>query len=115
MLNLVPLLMNWGDNLLQLENFSLNIKIEFCLEKTSIIKKNTTLEEPWKFKLFDDDCGDLEKYIPIVIPHIEGHSFWYSGMIMHQMILVDGFQKVDYRITFQGHGLKCDGKWRLWW
>ena len=65
--------------------------------------------------MFDDDCGDLEKYIPIVIPHIEGYSFWYSGMIMHQMILGDRFQKGDYRITFQGHGLKCDGKWRLWW
>ena len=85
------------------------------VEYVEEIKKNTTLEEPWKFKLFDDDCGDLEKYIPIVIPHIEGHSFWYSGMIMHQMILGDGFQKGDYRITFQGHGLKCDGKWRLWW
>ena len=26
--------------------------------------------------LFDDD-GDLEKYIPYIIPHMEGHSFWY--------------------------------------
>ena len=85
------------------------------LEYVKEIKKNTTLEEPWKFKLFDDDCGDLEQYIPIVVPHIEGHSFWYSGMIMHQMILGDNFRKGDYRITFQGHGLKCDGKWRLWW
>ena len=85
------------------------------VEYVEEIKKNTTLEEPWKFKLFDDDCGDLEKYIPIVIPHIEGYSFWYSGMIMHQMILGDRFKKGDYRITFQGHGLKCDGKWRLWW
>ena len=85
------------------------------LEYVKEIKKNTTLEEPWKFKLFDDDCGDLEQYIPIVIPHIEGHSFWYSGMVMHQMILGDNFKKGDYRITFQGHALKCDGKWRLWW
>jgi len=85
------------------------------LEYVKEIKKNTTLEDPWKFKLFDDDCGDLEQYIPIVVPHIEGYSFWYSGMIMHQMILGDNFRKGDYRITFQGHGLKCDGKWRLWW
>ena len=85
------------------------------LEYVKEIKKNTTLEDPWKFKLFDDDCGDLEQYIPIVIPHIEGHSFWYSGMVMHQMILGDNFRKGDYRITFQGHALKCDGKWRLWW
>ena len=85
------------------------------LEYVKEIKKNTTLEDPWKFKLFDDDCGDLEQYIPIVIPHIEGYSFWYSGMVMHQMILGDNFKKGDYRITFQGHALKCDGKWRLWW
>ncbi|BCU98446.1 MAG: hypothetical protein CM15mV22_0780 [Eurybiavirus sp.] len=30
-------------------------------------------------------------------------------MIMHQMILGDDFNQGDFRITFQGHGLKCDG------
>ena len=76
---------------------------------------NNTIEDPWTFKLFDKDCGDLEQYIPVVIPHLEGHSFYYYGMIMHQMILGDNFKKGDDRITFQGHGLKCDGIWRLWW
>ena len=79
------------------------------------IKELKNLEEPWKYdELFYGD-GDLDPFIPHVIPHLEGHSFWYSGMIMHQMILGDKFKKGDYRITFQGHGLKCDGKWRLWW
>ena len=85
------------------------------IEYVKEIKDNNTIEDPWKFKLFDEDCGDLEQYMPIVIPHLEGHSFYYYGMIMHQMILGDSFKKGDYRITFQGHGLKCDGKWRLFW
>ena len=85
------------------------------IEYVKEIKDNNTIEDPWKFKLFDEDCGDLEQYKPIVIPHLEGHAFYYYGMIMHQMILGDSFQKGDYRITFQGHGLKCDGKWRLFW
>ena len=85
------------------------------IEYVKEIKDNNTIEDPWKFKLFDEDCGDLEQYKPIVIPHLEGHAFYYYGMIMHQMILGDSFRKGDYRITFQGHGLKCDGKWRLFW
>ena len=85
------------------------------LEYVKEIKDNKTIEDPWKFKLFDDDCGDLQQYMPVVIPHLEGHSFYYYGMIMHQMILGDTFNKGDFRITFQGHGLKCDGIWRLFW
>jgi len=85
------------------------------VEYVKEIKEANAIEDPWKFKLFDKDCGDLEQYIPYIIPHYEGHCFHYSGMIMHQMILGDGFKDGDYRITFQGHGLKCNGKWRLFW
>ena len=85
------------------------------LDYVKEIKDNNTIEDPWKFKLFEKDCGDLEQYMPVVVPHLEGHSFYYYGMIMHQMILGDSFNKGDYRITFQGHGLKCDGIWRLFW
>ena len=85
------------------------------VEYVKEIKENNTIEDPWQYKLFNEECGDLEQYIPHVIPHIEGYSFYYYGMVMHQMILGDNFKKGDYRITFQGHGLKCDGKWRLFW
>ena len=85
------------------------------LDYVKEIRVQHAIERPWKYKLFRADCGDLEQYIPVVIPHLEGHSFYYYGMIMHQMILGDNFKKGDYRITFQGHGLKCDGIWRLWW
>ena len=79
------------------------------------IQKLKNLEQPWKYDELFNAEGDLGKYIPHVIPHLEGHAFWYHGMVMHQMILGQNFKKGDYRITFQGHALKCDGKWRLWW
>ena len=79
------------------------------------IQKLKNLEQPWKYDELFNAKGDLGKYIPHVIPHLEGHAFWYHGMVMHQMILGQNFKKGDYRITFQGHALKCDGKWRLWW
>ena len=79
------------------------------------IKKLKNLEEPWKYDELFNAEGNLEKYIPHVIPHLEGYAFWYHGMVMHQMILGQDFRKGDYRITFQGHALKCDNKWRLWW
>jgi hypothetical protein len=85
------------------------------VEYVQEIRRNHVIEDPWKFDLFNENCGELDQYIPYVIPHLEGHSFWYYGMVMHQMILGDSFKKGDYRITFQGHALKCDGVWRLFW
>ena len=38
--------------------------------------------------------SDLDRYIPHVIPHLEGHAFWYHGMVMHQMILGQNFRRV---------------------
>lgn len=87
-------------------------------ENVQYVKDTQTLknlEQPWKYdELFNAET-DLDKYIPHVIPHLEGYAFWYHGMVMHQMILGHNFKKGDYRITFQGHALKCDNKWRLWW
>ncbi len=85
------------------------------LEYVKEIKEQKTIEEPWKYGLFDDDCGPLEQYMPKVFSHTPGHSFWYSGRIIHQMILGDRFSAGDSRITLQGHGLKINGTWRLFW
>ena len=41
------------------------------LDYVKEIKDNKTIEDPWKFKLFDEDCGDLEQYMPVIIPHLE--------------------------------------------
>ena len=77
--------------------------------------KQHAIERPWKYKLFKADCGPLEQYIPKIIPHTPGNSFFYSGYHIHQMILGDSFKKGDTRITLQGHGLKINGKYKLFW
>ena len=85
------------------------------LEYVKEIRHQHAIERPWKYKLFKADCGPLEQYIPKIIPHTPGNSFFYSGMIIHQMILGDSFKKGDTRITLQGHGVKVNGKYKLFW
>ena len=85
------------------------------VEYVKEIQKQRAIERPWKYDLFYPNCGDLEQYIPTIIPHTPGNSFFYSGMIIHQMILGDSFKKGDTRITLQGHGLKVNGKYKLFW
>ena len=85
------------------------------LEYVKEIRKQHAIERPWKYKLFKADCGPLEQYIPKIIPHTPGNSFFYSGYHIHQMILGDSFKKGDTRITLQGHGLKINGKYKLFW
>ena len=85
------------------------------VEYVKEIQKQRAIERPWKYDLFYPNCGDLEQYIPTIIPHTPGNSFFYSGMIIHQMILGDSFKKGDTRITLQGHGLKINGKYKLFW
>ena len=85
------------------------------VEYVKEIQKQRAIERPWKYDLFYPNCGDLEQYIPTIIPHTPGNSFFYSGMIIHQMILGDSFKKGDTRITLQGHGVKVNGKYKLFW
>lgn len=85
------------------------------LDYVKQIREGNFIERPWKYKLFDEDPGDLASHIPHVFPHTPGHSFFYTGKIIHQMILGDQFEDGDSRITFQGHGLKINGQWKLFW
>ena len=85
------------------------------VEYVKEIQKQRAIERPWKYDLFYPNCGDLEQYIPTIIPHTPGNSFFYSGMIIHQMILGDSFKKGDTRITLQGHGIKINGNYKLFW
>lgn len=100
---------------IQLEDYHPVIERYQTVQYVKEIKEQKIIEVPWRYELFEPDCGPMEKYIPHIIPHLEGHSFWYYGMLLHQMILGDSFINGDYRITFQGHALKCDGVWRLFW
>ena len=85
------------------------------VEYVKEIRHQHAIERPWKYNLFRANCGNLEKYIPKIIPHTPGNSFFYTGMIIHQMILGDQFKKGDTRITLQGHGIKINGRYKLFW
>ena len=44
-----------------------------------------------------------------------GEMIYFIGHLLHQMMPGVNVQPTDRRITVQGHGVKCDGVWRLYW
>lgn len=51
---------------------------------------------------------------PLVVPYKVGQMFYHTGHVLHQIIPGYDLQPDDRRITLQGHGIKCDGIWRLY-
>ena len=47
--------------------------------------------------------------------YTEGEMIYFIGHLLHQMMPGVNVQPDDRRITVQGHGVKCDGTWRLYW
>lgn len=47
-------------------------------------------------------------------PYTEGTLVLHDGMLPHQMALGDVGPGAE-RITMQGHGVKCNGVWELYW
>ena len=47
--------------------------------------------------------------------YTEGEMIYFIGHLLHQMMPGVNVQPTDRRITVQGHGIKCDGVWRLYW
>ena len=47
--------------------------------------------------------------------YTEGEMIYFIGHLLHQMMPGVNVQPDDRRITVQGHGIKCDGTWRLYW
>ena len=45
----------------------------------------------------------------------KGEMIYFIGHLLHQMMPGVNVQPTDRRITVQGHGVKCDGVWRLYW
>ena len=45
----------------------------------------------------------------------KGEMIYFIGHLLHQMMPGTQLQPTDRRITVQGHGVKCDGVWRLYW
>lgn len=48
-------------------------------------------------------------------PYEIGHMVLHSGLYLHQIAPMKGAQPGENRITYQGHALRCAGRWRLYW
>ena len=89
-------------------------------QKDSTIKKFMEDVDPRENKEFWDngslpfDYNAIYDTKPMVIPYTVGKLFYHTQHILHQIIPGYKPSNVDRRITLQGHGIKCDGIWRLY-
>ena len=56
--------------------------------------------------------GDYDE--PTVVPYNAGEMFWFIGKLVHQIAPAYNADFNDRRISLQGHGVKCDGVWQLY-
>ena len=78
-----------------------------------------TWEDEVDPKLFNYTTNDT-KLSELESPSIsnlynKGEMVYFIGHLLHQMMPGRDLQPTDRRITVQGHGIKCDGVWRLYW
>jgi len=52
--------------------------------------------------------------VPRVVPYRAGELFYFMSDLRHQIAPSLSLSPRDRRITLQGHGLRCDGAWRLY-
>lgn len=60
---------------------------------------------------------DYGEYGPptAVVPYEPGKMFYFIGKLLHQIApVVEDTDPNDRRITLQGHGVKCDGIWKIY-
>jgi hypothetical protein len=51
---------------------------------------------------------------PVVITYEVGFLFYFMGLARHQIAPSFALDEDDRRITLQGHGVRCDGVWQLY-
>ncbi|MFF9621211.1 hypothetical protein [Streptomyces griseosporeus] len=49
------------------------------------------------------------------VPYTEGEMVMHSGHTLHQVAPSPRVEPDDERLTLQGHGVWCDGRWLLYW
>ena len=52
---------------------------------------------------------------PMFHPYAQGHMVIHSGQMIHQASIMKDVQPSDERITVQGHGIRLDDGWLLYW
>ena len=48
-------------------------------------------------------------------PYQEGKIVIHNGFNLHQIAILDDYQKDDVRITLQGHAIRFDKVWKVYW
>jgi hypothetical protein len=64
------------------------------------------------------DIRELPRYarIPMVyFPYTVGSLVLQRGRQLHQIAPVERVEPTDQRITLQGHGVRCNDRWLLYW
>jgi hypothetical protein len=49
------------------------------------------------------------------VPYRVGSMVRHDGQLVHWIPSLEGVRKGDERITLQGHGIRRDGRWHLFW
>ncbi|WP_234536870.1 hypothetical protein [Streptomyces shenzhenensis] len=69
------------------------------------------LEKGWV-----EDAADLKRFHTMqYVPYEIGRMVIHSGHTLHQIAPSPGVEPDDERLTLQGHGVWCDGRWLLYW
>lgn len=63
-----------------------------------------------------ESVADLKRFHTMeYVPYAPGRLVIHSGHTLHQVAPSARVQPDDERLTFQGHGVWCDGRWLLYW
>ncbi|MFJ9820103.1 hypothetical protein ACIRU3_33505 [Streptomyces sp. NPDC101151] len=63
-----------------------------------------------------ESAADLQRFHPLrYVPYTPGHLYVHSGHVLHQVAPSSSVRRGDERLTLQGHGVWCDGRWLLYW
>ena len=81
---------------------------QFIEHSKENIKNNPNLWENDSASFYQPDGN------PKVEMYHEGSMIWFTGHVLHQIIPGYKLNPDDMRITLQGHGIKCDGTWRIY-
>jgi hypothetical protein len=105
-----------------------DVDLENCLSFTLCLQVpktgaglNTWDDESVKCYEMNDDYAKGIKSLeygaygkPTVVPYVPGKMFYFIGPLQHQIAPGYNLTLNDRRITLQGHGVKCDGVWELY-
>jgi hypothetical protein len=63
-----------------------------------------------------ETAADLQRFYPRrYVPYTPGLLFVHDGCLLHQVAPSSRVEPGDERLTLQGHGAWCDGRWLLYW